>query len=452
MTTRKAKITNQTIKNLKPGEIIWDTDLSGFGVRCQVKAIVYILKKRIKGTQRWLTIGKHGEPWNPDKARTKAKVLLGQIADNKDPAKERDDLKTRPTIKDLCEKFMDEYAREHKKQSSVNLDQMNIDNHILPLLGEKTIEDVSKSDIEAFMRAVKAGKTARGLLNGKTIGSPVKGGEGAANRCLALLSTVFNFASECEWRSDNPAKKVKKYKERKIERYLSATEFDALAEVIRQKAVENSNPYPIAAIKLLIFTGARRNEILTLKWDQVDLNLGVISLTDSKTGPKPIFLNAPAKEVLETLPKQKGNAYVICGAITGAHLVNLRKVWCRIRDSATLELWQKDPLIVNIMINYKKKNNKLPTLKLVKELAAKKGIELGTGLQDVRLHDLRHTFASIAVGGGMSLPMISKLLGHTQTATTERYAHLADNPLKEANDAIGKRIETFMRPKNREQK
>ncbi len=132
MASRKLKITNQTIKNLKSGDIVWDTELAGFGVRCQVKAIVYILKKRIKGTQRWLTIGKHGEPWTPDKARTKAKILLGQIADNQDPAQNRDNLKDRPTIKDLCNRFIDEYAKEHKKQSSINVDQMNIDNHIIP--------------------------------------------------------------------------------------------------------------------------------------------------------------------------------------------------------------------------------------------------------------------------------------------------------------------------------
>tara|TARA_R110002096_G_scaffold435828_1_gene663695 strand:- start:1679 stop:3064 length:1386 start_codon:yes stop_codon:yes gene_type:complete len=449
MATRKAKITKQTIKSLKPGEIVWDTELAGFGVRCQVKAIVYILKKRIKGTQRWLTIGKHGEPWNPDKARTRAKIILGQIADNKDPAQVRDDLKGRPTVKELCNRFMNDYAKEHKKQSSVNVDQMNIDNHILPLLGKKFVEDVTLSDVDAFKRAVKAGKTARGLLEGKTIGSPVKGGSGAANRCLALLSTAFNLAIKWGWRTDNPVSQVEKYKERKIERYLSEVEFEALAEAIQQEASEDSNPYPIAAIKLLIFTGARRNEILTLKWDQVDLDLGIISLTDSKTGAKPIYLNAPAKEILAYLPKQKGNPYVICGANMGAHLVNLRKPWCRTRDRATKVLWQQDPAIADYINNYKNKHKKHPTLKLVKSLANKHKIELGGGLQDVRLHDLRHSFASVAAMGGMSLPMIGKLLGHAQATTTARYAHLADDPVKAANEAIGRRLDGLMGKRNR---
>ncbi len=282
------------------------------------------------------------------------------------------------------------------------------------------------SDIDTFKRAVKAGKTARNLPEGKTVGSPVKGGEGAANRCLAMLSTAFNLAIKWGWRTTNPVKQVGKYKERKVERR------------------EGSNPYPLAAIKLLIFTGARRNEILTLKWDQINFDLGVISLSDSKTGAKPIYLNAPAKEVLAHLPRQKGNAFVICGSIPGAHLVNIRKPWCRIRDKATLELWKREPTIADYIKNYNEKHKKQPTLPLVMQFAAKQQIQLSLGLRDVRLHDLRHSFASIAVGGGMSLPMIGKLLGHTQTTTTERYAHLADNPLKEANDAVGNRLQALM--------
>ena len=150
-----------------------------------------------------------------------------------------------------------------------------------------------------------------------------------------------------------------------------------------------------------MFTGARLSEILNLRWDQVDFERALLLLSDSKTGAKPIFLSAPALEVLASVPRIEGNAHVICGGKQGASMVNLQKPWRRIRKLA--------------------------------------------GLDEVRLHDLRHSFASVAAAGGSSLPMIGRLLGHTQAATTQRYAHLAADSVKAANDAIGERIAATMK-------
>ena len=449
MATNKTKITKRVIDSLKRGEVAWDSEIAGFGARCQVKAVVYILKTQVMGRQRWLTIGKHGSPWTPNTARDRAKVLLGMIADNKDPATLRDNLKGRPTVADLCDRFIDDYAIEHKKASSVKVDRMNICNHILPILGRKYVSDVTLSDIDAFKRAIRAGKTARGLKEGNTIGSPVKGGKYTANRCLALLSTMFNMAIKWGICSDNPVRHVEKYKEKKIERYLSEIEFSALAEAIEIESQTNTNPYPVSAIKLLIFTGARCNEILTLKWADVDIASSILSLGDSKTGSKTIFLNAPAKEVLANLPRQDKNPYVICGAIKNAHLVNISKPWIRVRDIASVMLWKNDPIIAQYVAEYKKTSDQLPSAKQVVEFATEEDIELTTGVQDMRLHDLRHSFASVGAMGGLSLPMIGKLLGHTQTATTERYAHLADDPLRQANDAIGRKLQGLMQNKGK---
>ena len=154
---------------------------------------------------------------------------------------------------------------------------------------------------------------------------------------------------------------------------------------------------------MLLFTGARLSEILTLRWDWIDFQRGVIRLPDSKTGPKTLYLNAPALSVLSALPRIEGNPFVICGDKKGAHLVNLQKPWRAIRTSAALS--------------------------------------------DVRLHDLRHTFASVGASGGASLPMIGALLGHSQPQTTDRYAHLAADPLRAASDAIAGRIAAAMGPK-----
>ena len=159
--------------------------------------------------------------------------------------------------------------------------------------------------------------------------------------------------------------------------------------------------FVIAAIRLLLFTGARLGEILGLRWNHVDFERACLRLPDSKTGQKVLYLSAPALEVLAGLPRLDGNPHVICGEREGAHLVNLEKPWRRLRARS--------------------------------------------GLDDVRLHDLRHSFASFGAAGGLSLPMIGKLLGHTQAATTERYAHLAADPIRAANEAIGERIAAVMK-------
>ena len=166
--------------------------------------------------------------------------------------------------------------------------------------------------------------------------------------------------------------------------------------------MDDANPFIMAAIRLLVLTGARLNEILTLRWDWVGFDAQCLRLPDSKTGAKTVYLNPPAMKVLAEIPKLEGNPHVICGGKSGAHLINLQKPWRRIRKQA--------------------------------------------GLDDLRLHDLRHSFASIAVASGMSLPLIGALLGHSQPQTTARYAHLSDDPLKKAAKTVGERMAIISKP------
>lgn len=168
----------------------------------------------------------------------------------------------------------------------------------------------------------------------------------------------------------------------------------------RQSGVTEA-PFALAAIGLLALTGARLTEILTLRWDYVDLANAVLQLPDSKTGAKPIYLNDAAIKLLRTVPVMAGNPFVIAGGRPGARLINLQKPWRRIRAAA--------------------------------------------GLDDVRIHDLRHSFASVAAGAGMSLPIIGKLLGHSQPVTTARYAHLGADPVRAAANLIGNEISAAMK-------
>jgi integrase len=185
-----------------------------------------------------------------------------------------------------------------------------------------------------------------------------------------------------------------------MERFLSPKEIAQLATALAAEVDQTGNPYPAAAIRLLLLTGARRSEIVGLRWSYVDVERRCLHLPDSKTGAKVIFLSPPALELLTRLPRDTANPFVFPGKRAASGIVGVDKIWFRVRAAA--------------------------------------------GLPDVRLHDLRHSFASMAAGGGLSLPVIGALLGHKHAATTARYAHLAADPLKAANDLIGKRIAEAM--------
>ena len=224
-----------------------------------------------------------------------------------------------------------------------------------------------------------------------------------------MLSKLFNLAEKWGYRPDgsNPCRHVDRYPEHKQERFLSTEELGRLGTALEQAEQARAEmPGVLAAIRLLAFTGCRLSEILTLKWGHVDFERTCLRLPESKSGAKVVRLSPPALAVLQGIERHNDAPYVITGREPGKHLINLRKPWHRIRERA--------------------------------------------GLHDVRLHDLRHSFASVGAAGGLSLPMIGALLGHTQAATTQRYSHLADDPLRQANDMIGERIAAAMERKTAE--
>ena len=369
------------VKALEPGDTVWDVNPVGFAVRCQRAAKVYCLKYRFKGRQRWLTIGKHGSPWTPDTARNEAEQFLGMVAAGSDPAVNRDDDKHALTMKDALASFMSEHVEKRRKVGTINEYSRLLDKIIIPALGRYRVKDVVNADV------------AR--LHSKLNKTPYQ-----ANRCVALLSKFFNWAERGALRPQfsNPCRHLEKFKEEKRERMLSAAELGRLGDAL--VAYADKSPYAVAAIKLLVFTGARLNEILTLRWDCVDVEKGEARLLDSKTGAKTIHLPPPALEVLTQLPFVQDNPYVIGGHKVGSHLVNLSKPWRAIRANA--------------------------------------------GMDNLRIHDLRHAFASVAASSGMGLPIIGKMLGHSQPQTTARYAHLASDPVKEAAAKVAGTIEAAM--------
>jgi integrase len=403
-------VTKRTIDALTPGSdhvFLWDDELPGFGVRCSPAGVKSFVLQYSAGTgrgapRRRFTIGRYG-PWTPEAARKEATRLRAEIDRGFDPLKAKAAAREAPSVTELCEQYLSE-GTVTKKPSTVRSDRGRIRHHIIPLLGRKRVDALTRADVDRLMLDVQSGKTAKPLESGekRPVGSVPKGGPGAAAQCVILLGTIFAFATRRGLRADNPAHGIKKPKARKMERFLSEHEIGRLAEALNEYEARGGNPYATAAIRLLMLTGARRSEVLTLKWrEHVDLDRAVLFLSDSKTGRKPVYLNTAAIQVLRSIPKVDGNPYVIIGDRLGSHYVGIDKVWTAVRAAAALA--------------------------------------------DVRIHDLRHSYASVGAAGGLSLPVIGALLGHKDTATTARYAHLSADPLRAANEAIGAQISHAMK-------
>jgi integrase len=402
-----AKLTKRVVDAAATGAsaaILWDDEVKGFGLRVSPGGSKsYVLNYRAgrgrSAPQHRITIGKHGSPWTPELARREALRLLGTIAAGENPAAARWAEARTMTLATLCDLYLAEGVG-HKKPTTLKSDRGRIKNHIVPLLGGLSIDRITRADVERMLRDVTAGRTAAPVPQQPHHGKLAQGGRGAAAQALAVLGVVMSFAVARGLRDDNPVRGVKKPPVRRMERFLSEAEIARLGEALDAEAKATNDPYPTAAIRLLLLTGCRRSEILGLHWQWIDFERAMIFLPDSKTGKKPIYLNAPALEVLEKLPHQFGNPHVVCGHRAGGAYAGLHKVWHRVRTAA--------------------------------------------GLPDVRLHDLRHSFASIGAAGNNSLLILGKLFGHRHAATTERYSHLSADPMRQAAEAIGQRISTAL--------
>lgn len=364
-------------------QYIWDSSLKGFGLKVTPSGRkVYIVQYRLggrKGRTRRVTLGQHG-PLTTEEARGLAKKSLGQVSAGTDPAAELDKTRAGSLMTSLLDKFDEQHIEVKLKPKSQEDYRRNIRLYIKPALGHMLVHQVTRQDVARLHHSLRE--------------KPYVG-----NRVISVLSKFFNWCEKFGYREEgkNPSRYIDKYKEKKRQRFLSKIEQERLNLALEQARSEGViSEYAIYAIQLLCLTGARLGEILKLKWEYVNWEKGTLDLPDSKTGEKSIYLNEAAKDTLAKIMRQVDNPYVICGAKSGEHIVNLQKSWRRIRSTANLD--------------------------------------------DVRLHDLRHTFASIAVSSGMSLPLIGALLGHSQPRTTARYAHLASGPLRDAVEKIGLEI------------
>ncbi len=392
----RIKLTKRSINSLEPAATqftAWDTDVKGFGLRVTSSERVYVLKYRVHGEQRWFTIGHHGSPWTPEQARDEAKRLTGRVKNGEDPAKARRDDREAETFADLCAIYFREGAA-HKKPSTLKTDRGRARLHLIPLLGKKRVKAITRADIQQILNAVIAGRTARkrerrlrGAVRGKVKGRPgsvATGGRGVGAQCVALASTILQFAVERGDRIDNPARGVKKPEVRKVDRPLSEDELRRLANSLDDELAETNGEHTVAAIRLLVLTGCRHGEIIDLQWKDVDLERRVLRLPNSKTHQKKVFLNRGAIEVLQGLTRLHRNPFVISGGRAAKPRGSaVDKTWARVRNRADL--------------------------------------------RDVRLHDLRHNFATFGAessacrsSGSCSVTSTRRRRSDTLTSVTTR--------------------------------
>ncbi len=353
---------------IKPGEVLFDTELKRFGARGGVRGATYFVIPRIDGRQRWITIGRHG-PLTPAEARAKARQLLADADMGGDPTHERDAGKKRPLFAEFAETWLKTHVEIKRKPNTAREYRRIIEHNLSPALGKVRVDRITRAD---------AVKLHAGMAASRYLG----------NRALAVLSAIMSHAERLGYRPtySNPARGVERFKERKRKRPLSMTEIGALWTHL-DTVGDSLNPYIVAAFRLLLLTGMRRNEVLTLQWEHVDLEAGVIRLADAKTGPRDVVLSTKAVEVLAAIPRIEGNPYVLPGRKHGQRLVNVSASWREIRAAL--------------------------------------------GFPDVRVHDLRHTVASM-LARSAPLIVVRDALGHTEIGTTSGYSHAAADDVRTA--------------------
>ena len=386
MAMQQKTLSNRTVAALtvERDTVFWDRDLTGFGVRVYPSGgKVWIAQAREPEGPKRITVGRHGV-LNADQARQRSALIIARIKAGEEavPLPLAARLNGSPTVADLAARYLEEHVAVRLKPRTQPRIRGMIANHILPALGKMPLEAVERSHVVDLHRTLSDRPSS-------------------ANRAVKILSHMYRLGAG--WglvpEGCNPCRSVEKYPERSRERFLTDAEFARLGRVLDETVESGAvSPLAAAAIRLLMLTGCRKSEILTLRWTDVDLDAGEIHLGDAKSGPRAVQLPPTAVDILQALLRRKDSPWVFPGRDSDGRFSGggLDHAWRTVRAAA--------------------------------------------GLKDVRMHDLRHSFASRALALGETLPVIGKLLGHSDIETTARYAHLAQDSIHETAERIAESI------------
>ena len=381
MPARKpVKLTRRAVDALsvEAGDTVyWDRDLPGFGIRVHAsgRKVWCVQTRGPDGRPKRYAIGPYGGDLTPDAARRKAAVAIDRIKRGLDPDPPAP--AAEPTVADLAERYMEAHVRVNCRPATVETFGRIVRLHIVPALGGMPLSKVDRAEVAALHHGLRDRPSQ-------------------ANRTVEVLARMFRLAEAWGMTPPrrNPCRSVRRYRETRRERFLAPEEYRALGRAL-DAAERDGSAFPTAvpAIRLLLLTGCRKNEIAMLRWDDVDRTEGVLRIRDGKTGHRRVPLTPAVAHVLEGIPRIEGNPWVIAGQKRGERLKNLDAIWARLRERA--------------------------------------------GLGDVRIHDCRHSYASRALALGEGLSMIGRLLGHARVTTTARYAHLARDTEKASAARVG---------------
>ena len=372
---QRMTISRRTVAGLsvEKDTVFWDRELPGFGIRVYATGgKVYVAQTRAGGRSRRVTIGRHGI-LTPEEARRRAALAISRLKSGQSARVTAEDAESGgPTVAEVARRYLAEHVAVRLKPNTARNVRADLEKHVLPAFGKLPVVSLDRERVAA--------------LHASLYRTPA-----AANRVVDTLSALIATAEA--WgvvpEGSNPCTGFEKYRTGKPERFLTDAEFSRLGQTVTEMEVAGViQAGAAAALRLLMLTGCRCNEILRLRWDEVDLERSELRLSDSKTGQRTVPLSPAAARIIAGRPRIHGNPWVIPGRRKGRPLRNVDRSWRRVRGRA--------------------------------------------GLEDVRLHDLRHSFASRALALGESLPMIGKLLGHARVQTTARYAHLAENSVRES--------------------
>jgi integrase len=394
----------EVMKSARPNKTTYyfDDDLSGFGfyrTTGNVGTFFAEFRPVAGGSKKRIKLGRVGT-LKANEAREAARKAIANAALGKDLARDRTDERASVTVKTLVSKYVEEYVAANKKASSADFYRIMLRKHIEPRLGTTKATALTRVDVQRAHAAMS------------------KGAKISANRAMKLLSAAYGWGAKNGYVPDgmNPATGVDLNKEQGRERFLTADEMMRLGDAMREAETVGfevnagdakhapkgqrikMHPAVTGAIRLIMLTGCRLREILHMRWREVDLERGLAFLPDSKTGKKTVLLSAAAIAVLRDLPRI--GIYVIAGDSAGMHnekpRADLKRPWTAICKRARLD--------------------------------------------GLRIHDLRHSFASVGAWSGLGLPVIGKLLGHADAKTTQRYAHIADDAARRGADVIANQI------------